>query len=232
MGGLRTLLTRLTRVGVVLGLLTIGLVSLVGGVVDVTPAGAQSVSCGNVATALDTQYGDTSWAYLADEPSVDACSAPPGVIVGGLDISSYCITTYGSAYQAIIDTPDGQTNFANAANLWACEDIPGPIMLISAGAFNTMCAQQNDPNSRSWAIDPNDAFTIICYDPYTTVTGVSPTSGPTAGGTTVTITGTGFTGATKVLFGAVAATSFTVVSSTPRSPRSPRPRRRGPTTST
>jgi hypothetical protein len=35
-----------------------------------------------------------------------------------------------------------------------------------------------------------------------------------AGGTTVTITGTGFTGTTKVLFGAVAATSYTVVSST------------------
>jgi hypothetical protein len=46
------------------------------------------------------------------------------------------------------------------------------------------------------------------------VTGVSPTSGPTAGGTTVTITGTGFTGATKVVFGAVAATSYSVVGDT------------------
>ena len=34
-----------------------------------------------------------------------------------------------------------------------------------------------------------------------TVTGVSPTSGPTAGGTSVTITGTNFTGATAVKFG-------------------------------
>jgi hypothetical protein len=47
-----------------------------------------------------------------------------------------------------------------------------------------------------------------------TVTAISPTSGPTTGGTTVTITGTNFTGATKVLFGTVAATSFTVVSAT------------------
>ena len=46
------------------------------------------------------------------------------------------------------------------------------------------------------------------------VTAVSPNSGPQAGGTTVTITGTGFTGATKVVFGTVAATSFTVVSAT------------------
>jgi len=51
------------------------------------------------------------------------------------------------------------------------------------------------------------------YDaPVPTVMGVAPTSGPTGGGTTVTITGTGFTGAGKVAFGHVAATSFTVVS--------------------
>jgi hypothetical protein len=47
-----------------------------------------------------------------------------------------------------------------------------------------------------------------------TITSISPTTGPTIGATTVTITGTNFTGATKVVFGAVAATSFTVVSST------------------
>jgi hypothetical protein len=47
-----------------------------------------------------------------------------------------------------------------------------------------------------------------------TVTSVAPARGPTAGGTTVTITGTSFTGATKVVFGTVAATSYTVVSST------------------
>jgi hypothetical protein len=53
------------------------------------------------------------------------------------------------------------------------------------------------------------------------VTKISPTSGPTTGGTSVTITGTNFTGATKVLFGAVAATSFTVVSATSITATSP-----------
>ncbi|EXU69165.1 cell surface protein [Streptomyces sp. PRh5] len=47
-----------------------------------------------------------------------------------------------------------------------------------------------------------------------TLTGASPAQGPTAGGTTVTLTGTNLLGATAVRFGAVNASSFTVVSAT------------------
>ncbi|MDT0456451.1 IPT/TIG domain-containing protein [Streptomyces sp. DSM 41527] len=46
------------------------------------------------------------------------------------------------------------------------------------------------------------------------VLSVSPASGASAGGTTVTITGTGFTGATAVRFGATPTPSFTVLSDT------------------
>lgn len=48
------------------------------------------------------------------------------------------------------------------------------------------------------------------------VTSISPSSGPLAGGTAVTITGTDFTGATRVSFGSVdvPATSFTSISDT------------------
>jgi outer membrane autotransporter protein len=47
-----------------------------------------------------------------------------------------------------------------------------------------------------------------------TVTAVSPSSGSTAGGTAVTITGTGFTGTTNVQFGGGSAASFAVLSAT------------------
>lgn len=55
--------------------------------------------------------------------------------------------------------------------------------------------------------------------PYTYVAapvlgGVTPAQGPLAGGNTVTLSGTGFTGATSVHFGVNAASSFTVVSAT------------------
>jgi hypothetical protein len=53
------------------------------------------------------------------------------------------------------------------------------------------------------------------------VSAISPSAGPIAGGTTVTITGTGFTGATVVDFGTTAATSFTVVSGTSITAKSP-----------
>ncbi|WP_140849167.1 putative Ig domain-containing protein [Sphingomonas glacialis] len=46
------------------------------------------------------------------------------------------------------------------------------------------------------------------------ITAVSPTSGPVGGGTSVTLSGTGFTGITGVKFGTVDATGFTVNSTT------------------
>jgi subtilase family serine protease len=53
---------------------------------------------------------------------------------------------------------------------------------------------------------------IIANPP--TVTAISPTSGPTSGDATVTITGTNFTAASTVNFGSIAATSVVFVSST------------------
>jgi len=47
-----------------------------------------------------------------------------------------------------------------------------------------------------------------------TVTGLAPQSGPSIGGTTVTITGSSLLGATAVYFGAIPAASFTVIGST------------------
>ncbi|MDR3673377.1 MAG: IPT/TIG domain-containing protein [Holophaga sp.] len=58
------------------------------------------------------------------------------------------------------------------------------------------------------------ANTMYTYYALPNVTGITPSSGPAAGGTTVTLTGTGFMGASSVPFGSTAATSFTVVSDT------------------
>ena len=52
------------------------------------------------------------------------------------------------------------------------------------------------------------------YRPAPTLTGLSPDEGPTTGGTQVTITGTGFTDATRVSFSGIDATSYTIDSDT------------------
>ncbi|MGP4018422.1 IPT/TIG domain-containing protein [Saccharopolyspora sp. 5N708] len=60
----------------------------------------------------------------------------------------------------------------------------------------------------------NAVFFNYQTPPVPTVGSVSPSSGPTSGGTVVTITGTNFTGASAVTFGGTPATTFTVNSST------------------
>jgi hypothetical protein len=57
------------------------------------------------------------------------------------------------------------------------------------------------------------AFTYVTLPP-PTITSISPTSGSTAGGTTVTLTGTNFASGATVTIGGVAATGVTVVNAT------------------
>lgn len=57
-------------------------------------------------------------------------------------------------------------------------------------------------------------ITVALTVPVPTFSGIAPATGPAAGGTTVTISGTGFTGARMVIFDGIDASSFTVDSAT------------------
>ena len=65
------------------------------------------------------------------------------------------------------------------------------------------------------------------YDPVPTITSLSRTSGPTSGGTKVTIAGTGFSTASHVKFGTTTAV-FTVNSSISITATAPAHRRHSP----
>jgi IPT/TIG domain len=79
----------------------------------------------------------------------------------------------------------------------------------------TTSAGQTSPTSAA------DSFTYNGHPTKPTITDVNPNSGPVAGGTNVTVTGTGFTGATGVNFGPTAAPNPDVVSDTQLTVASP-----------
>lgn len=112
---------------------------------------------------------------------------------------------------------------------------PVPFVLLETGKSYTFAAQPH-PNGRLSAVScspggvtfdvANNRFTLIgqadrtdvsCTLNYTqqpTITGLSPSTGPAAGGTAVTITGTNLSGVTAVRFGGVLASAFTINSAT------------------
>ena len=87
------------------------------------------------------------------------------------------------------------------------------IIAIAPGGHGTVDVTVTTPGGTS-ATGSEDQYTYLGQEEVQgpSVTSVSPDGGPAAGGTEVTISGSGFIGATAVRFGAVAATSFTVSS--------------------
>lgn len=82
----------------------------------------------------------------------------------------------------------------------------GTIHVTVVNAYGT-----SPPRTRGFF---GGASTLFTYLGPPAVTGVAPNSGPPAGGTQVTISGTGFSGTTAVRFGGTGAASFTVNSAT------------------
>jgi hypothetical protein len=93
------------------------------------------------------------------------------------------------------------------------------VVLVISGVTNPGSGGPSDL-TLSTSSDPGVAH-VGSVTPAPTVTAVAPTSGPAAGGTSVTITGTNLTGATAVHFGAALATALVVHSATSVTATSP-----------
>jgi hypothetical protein len=139
--------------------------------------------------------------FTAALPVITAVAPKSGLVAGG-----DTVTIIGTGF-----TGTSKVLFGNGAPAVTFEVNPAGTQITvlspahAAGAVNM---RVTTPAGTS-AVVTADQFTF--KPPAPTITSVSPASGPTAGGTTVTITGTGFTGATAVLFGNGApATGFTV----------------------
>jgi hypothetical protein len=84
--------------------------------------------------------------------------------------------------------------------------------LLSTDVGSTIEVQETATNTGGPGTPASSTPTTLVTAPAVpaAITAISPASGPAAGSTTVTITGSGFSGATKVTFGSVAAVSFSV----------------------
>ena len=125
------------------------------------------------------------------------------------------VTIYGSAFTGTTQVLFGNTPGTNVEVL-SDDEITVNAPNHSAGVVNVHVFTPNNGESPTVT---DDQFT---YPVAPVVTSVSPTSGFTTGGTAVTVRGTGFTGATQVLFGSTAGTNLVVVSDTKVTVTSPR----------
>jgi hypothetical protein len=166
------------------------------------PAGVAGTVDVTVRTPMGTSAVTTAdqYTYYAP-PTVTSVSPNTGaagtsVVITGTNLTGATWVHFGSA---------AATGFTVVSNTEIT--VPTPAVTGTSSAVDVTVTTPGGTSSTSLA----DHYTLI---PVPSVTGVSPAAGPPAGGTSVTITGSGFTGASGVTFGTVAATSFTVVSDT------------------
>ena len=135
-----------------------------------------------------------------------ASTAPTNATVGGAAYTPTATSTSGLTVGLTVD----------AASSAVCSISGGAVSFQATGTCTIDANQAGDQNYAA-AAQVQQSFAVYAAP---TVTSISPSSGTAAGGTTVTITGTGFIGATQVSFGSTTAL-FTVVSATSITAASP-----------
>jgi hypothetical protein len=133
-------------------------------------------------------------------PTVTSVSPTSGTAAGG-----DTVTVNGTNLSNATGVDFGGTAATNLSN-----NTGTSIQVHSPShAVGTVDVHVTTAGGTSATNSPADNFTFNGVTPTPVVTGVSPTSGPTAAGTVVTITGTDLGGASAVDFGGTAATNLT-----------------------
>jgi hypothetical protein len=150
----------------------------------------------------DRAFIGAAWVFASPAPSVTKVEPNHGPPAGGTSV-----TITGARFTGATAVKFGSNN---ATSFTVNSD--GSITAISPAGTGTVDVTVTGPGATGTSgTSPADQFT---YGESPTVTKVEPNHGSPSGGTTVTITGTGFTGATAVKFGSTSANSFTVNSAT------------------
>src|SRR5262249_19063379 len=150
------------------------------------------------------QTGADLFTYFVPVPAVTGVSPSSGATGGGTSV-----TIRGTNF-----TGTSQVLFGTVPALLFTVNSDTSITAISPLAAAGTVDITVTTGSGTSATGAADQFTYSSGSATPSVTGLSPTSGPTSGGTSVTITGTNLSGATAVLFGTTPAGSFSVNSAT------------------
>jgi hypothetical protein len=132
-------------------------------------------------------------------PAISSISPSSGAIVGGTNVTITGTNFTGATsvkFDGIVAT---SLNIVNSTTITCITPAR------SAGAVGIIVTTEEGPSGE---------FSSFTYITPPSITGISPSSGSTEGGTSVTITGTSFIGATSVTFDGIAATSLNIVNST------------------
>jgi hypothetical protein len=165
-----------------------------------TPAGAAGASAVTVTTPGGTSAPQTfTYDAVPVITPTGGLSPATGPAAGGTPV-----TVTGSGF-----TPDATVDFGST---------PATDVIVVSPTDLTATSPAGTPGTSVPVTVTTDGGTSSSvpfgYDALPTIAsgGITPDAGPTGGSTEVTITGTGFTGATAVDFGATPATDLTVVS--------------------
>jgi acid phosphatase len=139
---------------------------------------------------------------LNTAPIISSISPNSGPTVGG-----NTVTISGTGF-AVGATVKFANNFATNVNVAGSTTITAVVPAHSSGSVNVVVA---NPGGQS--VTSTGGYTYAST-PAPTVSAVNPTSGPTAGGTSITITGTNFAAGATVTVGGTAATGVIVNNST------------------
>lgn len=171
-----------------------------------TFGGVTSHTLGNVDVSV-TVNGDTGtlpygYNYSDYQPGYTSVSPSSGPASGGTSV-----TFIGSNF-----TNASQVNFGNVPATSFSVDDDQTITAIAPPGTGTVDVVVYNATGTDGCC--SDAATRFTYVPAPTVTKLVRNGGSTAGGDTVVLTGSAFTGATAVAFGATPAASFTINSAT------------------
>jgi hypothetical protein len=172
-------------------------------IVATSPAHAAGTVTISVVTAGGTTpaTGADLFDFTVAGPVVTAISPASGTAAGGTSVT-VSGSALGGAETVLFGASKGTTVSVNAGGTQLTVKSP-------AGTSGTSVAVTVKTPGGTSALVPADLFT---YGP--TITSLSRTTGSVAGGTKVTITGTGFVTVQHVKFGTTTATTYTVSSPT------------------